>query len=163
VVGITNIAMRVYICVRRMGWVDRAEASPCLCEEHRRVGGSSPNIDKDSPYASILQSMTHARLHPSNSFPLSHILTNCMAHQILKMLSHAMDVVDRIDDEAGYDVRGLSLSLQRFNLLSNVPIIRIPIFHFIENLQGFFLFVRILEQRIDLGPYRIFPELCPAT
>jgi hypothetical protein len=57
------------------GFRDRAKASPFLCEEHRRVGRSSPNIGKDLPYAAILQSRTHARLAPSNGFCYHTILS----------------------------------------------------------------------------------------
>ena len=43
---------RILVCVRSIGgW-----------------GGSSPNIDKDSPYTAILQSRNHARLRLSNGF-----------------------------------------------------------------------------------------------
>jgi hypothetical protein len=46
-----------------LGFRTRARASCCLCEEHRKVGGSSPNKDNNSPSPfCVIESMPASRL-----------------------------------------------------------------------------------------------------
>jgi hypothetical protein len=54
-----------------LGFQDRAKTSCCLCEEHRRVGGSSPNKDNNSPSPfCVIETMPASRLQ--TVFAITH-------------------------------------------------------------------------------------------